>query len=1238
MSAVRTLCFFVITSQKFLGGLVNPFRPHASAQLKFGFSEDNPFKPMNSSLSFFDHSRPLSFTIKALLVFTCLFWMSAMGMAQTFSTDPPNPPTVTVANNQVTLTTITALGGYPPALKVKRGTSWDGPYTDIGIIAAGDYYTTSRTFTDNSAVNGTTYYYVVANYSGREGAISAVVAAQPGPSLNAPAIVRTELTGTQARISWTVVSSAVSYNLKRSLSPNGPFATAAIVATIPDSSAVNSGLTPDTTYYYVVSAVNASNVESPNSTVVAAIPSSKIGYVPGLTLMPADKQVTLNWQLAGRATSYLIKRRILLGGGAPGNGFSGVTPAGPWIIVARTSALTFTDINLVNGTTYNYAVSALANPRVVTDVDVQSSTTTTSRWVYDEGGESSGSATPGVALTTPTTFVGTAGDARANFTWSASAKASTYLLKRSLSVGGTATEIAAGSGLSFSDTGLTNGTTYYYTLTGVSSTGTRSAETTPLVITPNVPLASAAGFTATGQDGRVFLNWSAVSGATAYWVYRAVDSSNPAPALIEKVSGTSFVDTTVQNGTTYYYTLRTSKVVTGSEPLLGVGATASATPIGIPASASNLKVTAGDAKAQLLWDYGTRGSSYEIWWQTGVGVWAKKTTLTAAMVDNPPSTVILGLTNGTLYSFFVRSVNSAGASADSNPVSVIPVAGKPPEAPNQVGIGAIGKNSMVIFPPKIPFGAASLNIYYASGNRQVDDVTTPIAVGVTNTNPITVSNLSPGQTYTFRALAINNSLTTSGPTSYSQTLSDTAPAGLPTVPTAPFIGQIGYGAPQYSSNPPAHFISVYGALPLGGVSLTAQWKLASDPVSAFDDPDHQISLFSYGYEYSYNNKATPLSATTAYAFRLKASNDQGSVTGPTINATTLPDPPAAPPAPVATATSDNSITFTVPALPARAIALDLRFVPPGPYYTGGTGDEQYNSSYAIVNVAPGSVTVPRLSSGSSYQFWWVAKNAAGKVAGSVSSVTTTSSALPPAPAAPIFQNLTETSIEVVTLRNLYSYYVNLTLQIKVSGTPDASYQTVAENIPADALRPGDTGSPITITPVAGLTPGQVYVFRYIVKGNSYNSTPDVIGPTASVTLPTVTSTWSAGPAIACPGIRYPRPGLEIRAGTVGKLTAGGAFDWDLLTRTINGQGFTRPETDTCIYTWTATAGTFPDGNKGETVRWQAPTGSGNVTFGLTVTDQGNTNKGIAETGARNDTGRGAADAPLNFSVTVQVIP
>ena len=61
---------------------------------------------------------------------------------------------------------------------VNRGTSPGGPYTTVGSPSA-------TTFTDNTAVNNTTYYYVVAGFNGAEGPISSEVTATP----NTPSVL-----------------------------------------------------------------------------------------------------------------------------------------------------------------------------------------------------------------------------------------------------------------------------------------------------------------------------------------------------------------------------------------------------------------------------------------------------------------------------------------------------------------------------------------------------------------------------------------------------------------------------------------------------------------------------------------------------------------------------------------------------------------------------------------------------------------------------------------------------------------------------------------------------------------------------------------------------------------------------------------------------------------------------------------------------------------------------------------
>lgn len=72
----------------------------------------------------------------------------------------------------------------------------------------------------------------------------------------------------QVTLTWNAVSGATSYKVKRATTSGGPYTT---VATPTSASTVNSGLNNGTTYYYVVSAVNAGG-ESANSSQVSATP------------------------------------------------------------------------------------------------------------------------------------------------------------------------------------------------------------------------------------------------------------------------------------------------------------------------------------------------------------------------------------------------------------------------------------------------------------------------------------------------------------------------------------------------------------------------------------------------------------------------------------------------------------------------------------------------------------------------------------------------------------------------------------------------------------------------------------------------------------------------------------------------------------------------------------------------------------------------------------------------------
>jgi cellulose 1,4-beta-cellobiosidase len=73
---------------------------------------------------------------------------------------------------------------------------------------------------------------------------------------------------------------------------------------------------------------------------------------------------------------------------------------------------------------------------------------------------------------------------------------------------------------------------------------------------PNGAPYAAAGLTApTAGNGQISLSWTDGSGATSYNLYRAAESgygSAIAP-LVTGIIGTSYVDTGLNDGTTYYY-------------------------------------------------------------------------------------------------------------------------------------------------------------------------------------------------------------------------------------------------------------------------------------------------------------------------------------------------------------------------------------------------------------------------------------------------------------------------------------------------------------------------------------------------------------------------------------------------------------------------------------------------------------------------------------------------------------
>lgn len=264
-----------------------------------------------------------------------------------------------------------------------------------------------------------------------------------------------------------------------------------------------------------------------------AAPSSPgtpaVAVPANLNAVPGNAVVNLTWSAASGASGYKVKR-------ATGSG-------GPYTQLAVVTAAAYTDSAVINGTTYTYVVSA-----------------------FDAAADSADSvpamATPVVPAappSAPTALTATPGNAQVNVTWAASSGASSYVVKRSATSGGPYAQIAAVASSPYSDTTVSNGSTYYYVVAAINSQGSSANSTqvmavlAAVVTIPPVPT----GFAATAGNAQVSLRWSASSTATSYRVKRATTSGGPY-TQIANPTGLSYVDGSLTNGSTYYYVVSAS--------------------------------------------------------------------------------------------------------------------------------------------------------------------------------------------------------------------------------------------------------------------------------------------------------------------------------------------------------------------------------------------------------------------------------------------------------------------------------------------------------------------------------------------------------------------------------------------------------------------------------------------------------------------------------------------------------
>ena len=384
-------------------------------------------------------------------------------------------------------------------------------------------------------------------------------------------------------VCWPVTPGATSYNILRSTTSGGSYVsvTNGVVGPV-CGSGWNNAIFLDTTaanlttYYYVVRSVNSTGTstnspQSSGATPSGGLSSSAPSAPSGPTVGSVGHQsVTLNWSASPGANFYTVYRSTLFNNGG---GASNVL--GTIVLANNVTGTSYTDTSPTDGSIYSYSVAATS-----------------------AGGTSTNS-NPAVAVPLPSPPASAPGSLTGSFVqatnivlnWSPVSGAVGYIVSRASSPSGPFTFLMSVTETTYTDVGLNVAAAYYYQVAAVNAAGV-SPNATVTVTTP--PLAPAS-LSAIPGDTQVILSWPTVVNATGYFLYRGTSSGNETTTVISSYTGTSYTNTGLADGTTYYY------VVAGTNSV-GLGPNspeASATPsANIVTSARNL-TWKGDGSANL---------------------------------------------------------------------------------------------------------------------------------------------------------------------------------------------------------------------------------------------------------------------------------------------------------------------------------------------------------------------------------------------------------------------------------------------------------------------------------------------------------------------------------------------------------------------------------------------------------------------------------------------------------------
>jgi len=666
-------------------------------------------------------------------------------------------------------------GGSPINSYVIRysSSSSSGPWSSLYYISV----TTSYSF--GGLTNGTTYWFQVAAVNGFCGS----GAPESGPFITSnsatPGTIPNQVTGVTTTsgpnvgnisVTWTAPGNGglaiSSYILQYRVTGSGSVFTP--ITGIGTTNTIVTGLASSTTYDIRVAAVNIVGTGT-YSDIVIGTTFTTPNSPTNLTGVVGNTQATLTWTAP---TSN---------GGTPITGYVveySINPSGPWTPVnTGSTATTYTLTGLTNGTLYYVRVSGVNIVGTGTPSNVISLTPST---------------IPGVSVIISSV---SCDNQQVSVTWAPPANTGgspilSYNLQYSTSLTGPwlptppySVNAPTTPTISYTFTGLTNGTQYYFQVAAVNviGPGPYSAQTANSTATPSITPQPPIPITTTAiTSSSIAISWTTPTGLantggnpiTGYLIYWSQISSTG--SVIPPVNSYNTTTSGTPLATTYTITQLTHatlyEIEISSISCSGVGPISSPalyiTTASIPPSAPTNVATSGCNTGHtnsviLTWtapnnDGGSPITNYVIYYRTTspVGIWYTYNTNSAAtnaIVTLPSSSVS--------YDFKVAAQNVAGVGIFSSPI-VSSSSYNPPTAPTNL-VATTNTNGFVVLTWTASTQEAPQTISYYVIEYRLCEFGGWITYFTTIPSPTTSAtindpNIANNVSYLYRVYAVNS--------------------------------------------------------------------------------------------------------------------------------------------------------------------------------------------------------------------------------------------------------------------------------------------------------------------------------------------------------------------------------------------------------------------------------------------------------------------------------------------------